>query len=118
MNAIQNMTAYVPFMVVAGNHEDSQNFSHIANRYTMPPNGIVADNQFWRCENEIERLYSDLSSFTLGNAHFVGISSEYYGQNISEFAQLQYSWLLNDLKKVGSFLLREKKSYRVKPPGK
>ncbi|PAV88269.1 hypothetical protein WR25_13135 [Diploscapter pachys] len=84
MNAIQPIAAYVPYMVVAGNHEQNQDFLHYKNRFTMPQNGVLNDNQFW--------------SVTLGNYHFVGISSEYYAFNMSTEAQLQFNWLYRDLR--------------------
>lgn len=33
---IEPVAAYVPYMMVVGNHEHAYNFSHYVNRYTMP----------------------------------------------------------------------------------
>ncbi|CAI4223352.1 unnamed protein product [Auanema sp. JU1783] len=87
MNAIENIAAYVPYMVIAGNHEYDrigEDFNHYKHRFTMPSNGKFDDNQFW--------------SFNIGDVHFVGISTEYYGYKMSSEAQAQYEWLHNDLK--------------------
>lgn len=42
---IEPIAAYVPYMVVAGNHEEKYNFSHYVNRFRMP--GYI-DNQYYR----------------------------------------------------------------------
>ena len=47
---MEPIIAYVPYMVIAGNHEDDlKNFSNYKNRFVMPDNGY-GDNQFYRWE--------------------------------------------------------------------
>ena len=48
LNDIVPIAAYVPYHVIAGNHEYSQDFLHYKERFSMPPNGVLDDNQFWR----------------------------------------------------------------------
>jgi hypothetical protein len=86
MNELEPLFSLVPYMVIAGNHEDDgKNFSHFQNRFKMP--GF--DNQFY--------------SFDLGAVHFVGVSTEYYGF-FYEYGQQpvfnQYDWLSKDLHKA------------------
>ncbi|CAB63230.3 Purple acid phosphatase [Caenorhabditis elegans] len=83
MNVIEPFAAYVPYMVFAGNHESNSIFNHIIHRFTMPKNGVYNDNLFW--------------SFDFGNAHFIGLNSEYYPEKMSKEAQAQYKWLREDL---------------------
>lgn len=85
MNQIQQIAAYVPYMVCAGNHEEKYNFSNYRARFSMPGNS--------------ESLFY---SFDLGPVHFIGISTEvYYFLNYG-FKQLvkQYDWLEKDLKEA------------------
>ncbi|KAE9551639.1 hypothetical protein FO519_005137, partial [Halicephalobus sp. NKZ332] len=86
MQNLEPLASRVPYMVVAGNHEDDgKNFSHYQNRFTMPG----YDNQFY--------------SFEIGPVHFVTISTEYYGyfyKYSQEPVLHQYNWLQEDLKKA------------------
>uniref|UniRef100_A0A1I7YKF4 Purple acid phosphatase n=1 Tax=Steinernema glaseri TaxID=37863 RepID=A0A1I7YKF4_9BILA len=78
------ISAFVPYMTVAGNHEHKHDFEHYKRRLTMPHNGVgIHDNQFY--------------SFDLGDVHFVGLSSEYYGYDWTEHIKEQYEWLKKDL---------------------
>ncbi|XP_014257303.1 acid phosphatase type 7-like isoform X2 [Cimex lectularius] len=83
MKQIEPIAAYLPYMVAPGNHEESYNFSHYRERFSMPgPN----ENLFY--------------SFDLGPAHFISLNTEayyfiYYGIKIPI---KQYLWLLEDLK--------------------
>ena len=86
MQDLEPLASRVPYMVIAGNHEeDGKNFSHYQNRFTMPG----YDNQFY--------------SFDVGSVHFLGVSTEYYGY-FFEYGQQpvfnQYAWLQNDLQKA------------------
>ncbi|CAJ0564159.1 unnamed protein product, partial [Mesorhabditis spiculigera] len=82
----EDVASHIPYMTLAGNHEQSQNFNHYINRFTMPSNGKVNDNQFW--------------SFDLGPVHFVGLSSEYHNYNMYDQAQKMVEWLKADLAKT------------------
>ncbi|XP_005177289.2 acid phosphatase type 7 isoform X2 [Musca domestica] len=84
MRQIEAISAYVPYMVVPGNHEEAYNFSNYKARFSMPGGG--KDNLFY--------------SFDMGPVHFIGFSTEVY-----YFLQLglkplvfQYKWLEEDLR--------------------
>ncbi|CAI2353740.1 unnamed protein product [Caenorhabditis sp. 36 PRJEB53466] len=86
MNSLEPVISKIPYMVIAGNHEnDGANFTNFKNRFVMPPTGSD-DNQFY--------------SLDIGPVHWVGLSTEYYGfeeqyGNASIFTQ--YNWLSKDL---------------------
>ncbi|EYC23976.1 hypothetical protein Y032_0014g2250 [Ancylostoma ceylanicum] len=86
MNQLEPLLSKVPYMVIAGNHEDDgKNFTDYQERFWMPHNGY-GDNQFY--------------SFDLGPVHWVGVSTEYYGYYYlygQEPVMTQYAWLKNDL---------------------
>ncbi|VDL77482.1 unnamed protein product [Nippostrongylus brasiliensis] len=79
---LEPIAAYVPYMTAVGNHESGSNFSHYANRFTMPN---TDDNLFY--------------SFDLGHAHFVIFSTEFYFSTEYGWNQIQnqWNWLLQDL---------------------
>lgn len=85
MNQIESIAAYLPYMVVPGNHEQMYNFSNYKARFSMP-----GDSQ------------SLFYSFDLGPAHFIGISSEVYYQVQYGLKLIveQFVWLKEDLKKA------------------
>jgi len=87
MRMMEPMIAQIPFLVIAGNHEDDgKNFSNYRYRFNMP-NDPYQDNQFY--------------SFDLGPIHWVGISTEHYGffyEYGHEPVINQYNWLKEDLK--------------------
>lgn len=109
MRQMEPIAAYVPYMVIAGNHEDDgKNFSHYVNRFTMP-NSPFKDNQVYRYVDlfvNLLKIYLECISFfsfsfDLGPVHFVAVSTEYYGffyeyGTGSIFAQ--HNWLEQDLK--------------------
>uniref|UniRef100_A0A336LMV7 Purple acid phosphatase n=1 Tax=Culicoides sonorensis TaxID=179676 RepID=A0A336LMV7_CULSO len=85
MNQIQEIAAYVPYMVCAGNHEEKYNFSNYRSRFSMPDG---TENMWF--------------SFDLGPVHFISISTEvYYFLNYGLKGLVkQYNWLENDLKEA------------------
>lgn len=85
MRQIQQIAAYVPYMVCAGNHEEKYNFSNYRNRFSMPGGQ--------------ESLFY---SFDLGPVHFISISTEvYYFLNYGlKSLTMQYQWLEKDLKRA------------------
>ncbi|CAJ0589582.1 unnamed protein product, partial [Cylicocyclus nassatus] len=85
MRQLEPIAAYVPYMVAVGNHEAANNFSHYANRFTMPR---TEDNMMY--------------SFDLGSAHFIFFSSEFYFYTNYGWKQIQnqWNWLVNDLTKA------------------
>uniref|UniRef100_A0A0N5BA92 Purple acid phosphatase n=1 Tax=Strongyloides papillosus TaxID=174720 RepID=A0A0N5BA92_STREA len=68
MNRIEPIAAYIPYMVIEGNHEfDCRGFSHFEHRFTMP-----LDN------NNIKKI-DHFYSFKLGLVNFIALSTEIYG---------------------------------------
>ncbi|EYB84919.1 hypothetical protein Y032_0307g2022 [Ancylostoma ceylanicum] len=82
MRQLEPIAAYVPYMTAVGNHEAAANFSHYANRFTMPR---TDDNMLY--------------SFDLGSAHFIFFSTEFYFSTEYGWKQIQnqWNWLMNDL---------------------
>ncbi|EDV91977.1 GH24658 [Drosophila grimshawi] len=82
MRQIETVAAYVPYMVVPGNHEEKFNFSNYRARFSMPGG---TENLFY--------------SFDLGPVHFIGISTEvYYFLNYGiKTLIFQFEWLRRDL---------------------
>ncbi|XP_039959168.1 acid phosphatase type 7 isoform X3 [Bactrocera tryoni] len=85
MRQVETIAAYVPYMVVPGNHEEKYNFSNYRARFSMPGG---TENLFY--------------SFNLGPVHFIGISTEmYYFLNYGlKTLVFQYEWLVNDLQEA------------------
>ncbi|OAD52984.1 Iron/zinc purple acid phosphatase-like protein [Eufriesea mexicana] len=82
MKQIEGVAAYLPYMTVAGNHEEKYNFSNYRSRFTMP--------------GDSEGLWY---SFNIGPIHFIAIETEaYYFMNygIKQVVK-QYQWLEKDL---------------------
>lgn len=93
MNEISNMSAYVPYMVDQGNHEQAYNFAYYTeffrnqpynmdDRFVVTDNGAAPNNWFF--------------SWNVGLIHFVTLSSEIYFHNIQDVAR-QYEWFQADL---------------------
>lgn len=98
MRQLTPIAAYVPYMVVPGNHEEKYNFSHYRNRFSMP--------------GGTESL---MYSFNMGPAHFIGFSTEVYyflGYGIKSLV-LQYEWLENDLKEANKPENRAKRPWII-----
>ncbi|XP_066598321.1 acid phosphatase type 7 [Prorops nasuta] len=98
MRQIQGVAAYVPYMTVAGNHEEKYNFSNYRARFTMP--------------GGTEGLWY---SFNVGPVHFIAIDTEaYYFMNYG-LKQLvkQFSWLEQDLKEANRPEIRQKRPWIV-----
>ncbi|XP_013103211.1 acid phosphatase type 7 isoform X3 [Stomoxys calcitrans] len=87
MRQIETIAAYVPYMVVPGNHEEAYNFSNYKARFSMPGG---QDSLFY--------------SFDLGPVHFIGFSTEvyYFLQFGLKPLVFQYKWLEEDLKLASS----------------
>ncbi|EDW82409.1 uncharacterized protein Dwil_GK25789 [Drosophila willistoni] len=87
MRQIESVAAYLPYMVVPGNHEEKYNFSNYRARFSMPG---ATENMFY--------------SFDLGPVHFIGISTEvYYFLNYGvKSLVFQYEWLKDDLARANS----------------
>uniref|UniRef100_A0A1A9ZD64 Purple acid phosphatase n=1 Tax=Glossina pallidipes TaxID=7398 RepID=A0A1A9ZD64_GLOPL len=86
MKQIENIAAYVPYMVSAGNHEAAYNFSHYRKRFAMP-----------------------------GPVHFVAFSTEvyFYLQFGYEPYCNQYNWLENELRESNKPENRESRPWIV-----
>uniref|UniRef100_A0A915EAX6 Purple acid phosphatase n=1 Tax=Ditylenchus dipsaci TaxID=166011 RepID=A0A915EAX6_9BILA len=57
LRQIEPLTAYIPYMTAAGNHEKAQNFSHYSNRFTMPgssDNFTTGIAKLWICRRLIK----------------------------------------------------------------
>jgi 3',5'-cyclic AMP phosphodiesterase CpdA len=91
MRMIEPIAAYLPYMVIPGNHEIAiVSYLHLEgykNRFSMPvvyeTNSDFQQNYFW--------------SWDYGLAHVVGIDSE-HELDIPYISENQYKWLENDLK--------------------
>ena len=92
MNAQQGFLCHTPMQVCPGNHEDAANFSHYRHRFHMPGEESGSGTNLY-------------SSFNVGPAHFVSISTELYFYeeyyNNSHILR-QYEWLEADLKQAAS----------------
>ncbi|BET01030.1 Purple acid [Nesidiocoris tenuis] len=98
MRQIEPIAAYVPYMVSAGNHEESYNFSHYRARFSMPG----GHENLWY-------------SFDLGPIHFINLNTEayYFPEYGLKLAIKQYLWLEEDLKKATSAENREKRPWII-----
>ncbi|XP_076291196.1 acid phosphatase type 7 [Lasioglossum baleicum] len=98
MKQIEGVAAYLPYMTVAGNHEEKYNFSNYRSRFSMP-----GDSQgLWY-------------SFNVGPVHFIAIETEaYYFLNYG-LKQLvkQYQWLEKDLEEANKPINRVKRPWIV-----
>ena len=100
MNEIQDMAAYVPFMVNHGNHESAFRFAHYTEFFRNQPSndidltvvtdmGVAPNNWYF--------------SWNIGLVHFVTLSSEVYflgydtSNTESDLPAKQFAWLEQDL---------------------
>jgi acid phosphatase type 7 len=86
--AMEPIAAYVPWMTSAGNHENSDNFTHYRERFTMP-NKAQTDNHYY--------------SLDLGPVHLVAYNTEaFFWPEMfgAEYAARMYAWLERDLGSV------------------
>lgn len=83
MRAVQPFASKVPYMVVVGNHEKHQNFTHFKHRFSMPQ--AENDNLFY--------------SVNLGPVHLIMYSSEVFcsKQHCKDVRVSQWNWLIQDL---------------------
>ena len=84
---VEPVAARVPYMTSQGNHERAYNFSHYAERFTMPGAGVSNGNAYY--------------SFDVGPAHVVAFNAEaffwpeYFD---AAYARRMYDWLVRDLR--------------------
>ena len=84
---VEPVAARVPYMTSQGNHERAYNFSHYAERFTMPGAGVSNSNAYY--------------SFDVGPAHVVAFNAEaffwpeYFD---AAYARRMYEWLVRDLR--------------------
>ncbi|CEF69793.1 Iron/zinc purple acid phosphatase-like protein [Strongyloides ratti] len=92
MRQIEPIAAYVPYMVIDGNHEfDCYGFSHYEKRFAMP---IEANKT-----SDLDHYYS----FTIGPINFIALSSEIYGFYAvygPDPIKRQGKWLKNELERI------------------
>jgi len=84
LHEIQPIASHIPYMVVPGNHEHYDNFTHYSSIFRMPRNRQSGESNFFY-------------SFNLGKAHFICVNSEAYFYLSTEFIAAQYEWLEADL---------------------
>uniref|UniRef100_A0A0N5BY08 Metallophos domain-containing protein n=1 Tax=Strongyloides papillosus TaxID=174720 RepID=A0A0N5BY08_STREA len=92
MREIEKIAAYIPYMVIDGNHEfDGNSFKHYQYRFSMP------------FEKSNNLKYDLFYTFNVGLVNFIGISSEIYS-NFHLFGpepiNRQAKWLDVTLKKI------------------
>jgi hypothetical protein len=88
MDQIQDIAAYIPYMVAVGNHEPAFNYSHYRNRFNMPN---TDDNMYF--------------SWDVSTVHFIAYSSEVYfneKQYPAWTIEKQLQWLEQDLIKANA----------------
>jgi hypothetical protein len=87
MREIESFASVSPYMVLPGNHEVPQNFTHYSNRFYMPRNWASQDTSLYY-------------SFNLGRAHFVMYNSEALFYMDNEVLRIMKLWLEEDLAKA------------------
>ena len=100
MNEIQNMAAYVPFMVNHGNHESAFRFAHYTEFFRSQPTNDVDTTVVTDMGVAPNNWYF---SWNVGLVHFVTLSSEVYFMGYdtpnteSDLPAKQFAWLEQDL---------------------
>jgi len=89
LREIEPIASQVPYMVVPGNHEHKQNFTHYSHLFRMPRNSASGSSNFFY-------------SFDLGAAHFIALNAEAYFYLPPACAQTQYNWLVEDLEQANA----------------
>lgn len=92
MNDIQNMSAYVPYMVDVGNHESGYNYAHYTEFFRSQPSDTP-----WVSTDNGDAPNNWWFSWNIGLVHFAAISSEIQGGDLNP---IQWAWLEADLKKA------------------
>jgi hypothetical protein len=87
LRMIQHIAAEYPYMIIPGNHENFNNFTHLKERFHMPV-------------NEANQGTNSCFSFDIGRAHFVMFSTEVFFNNRTDEAQVMLNWLSQDLKEA------------------
>ncbi|KAL1509866.1 hypothetical protein ABEB36_004539 [Hypothenemus hampei] len=98
MRQIEPVAAYLPYMTCPGNHEESYNFSHYRERFSMP------GGREWYTY-----------SLDIGPMHIISLSTElYYFMNYGlKSVAFQYGWLEEDLIKANLPENREKRPWII-----
>ena len=96
---IQNISAYVPYMVCVGNHEWSYNYSNFRTRFKMPNMNKNDGFNMWY-------------SLDIGQIHFIFWSTEVLFDRTQDI-KTQYQWLENDLVKANNYDNRNKRPWII-----
>jgi len=98
-NYLQSITGNMPYMLVVGNHEKYENFTHYANRYAALQHlgdNSKSDTLFWY-------------SFNQPNVHFITFDTEVYSYYPDEaMIARQLRWMEADLQKYNTPEMRKK----------
>ena len=89
LDSLEGIANLYPYMVIPGNHEAPDNFTHYKWRFRMPV-------------TEANQATNFFYSFNLGRGHFIALNTEIWAYDCSEAAQTQANWLLADLEKAAN----------------
>ncbi|XP_075249064.1 acid phosphatase type 7-like isoform X3 [Convolutriloba macropyga] len=97
MRLVQPIASRVPYSVIPGNHEKTNNFSEYRNKFTSPPPSVF------------------YHSYNVGPIHLIMFTTEFYIYDEFGLGQLQaqYNWLVADLKKANEREARKKHPWIV-----
>ncbi|KAH9418918.1 Acid phosphatase type 7 [Dermatophagoides pteronyssinus] len=102
MRQIQPIAAYVPYQVMAGNHERDYNYSNYNHRFTMHSQGEKEiNNHFW--------------SYNIGPVHLIAINTDFWEhiQYGTHMIENQFKWLEQDLKRANEPENRKKQPWII-----